>query len=198
MARCPLILFIATIEEIVQNLTFNTGSTTRPNAFGDGSNGGGNINLRGLGLGSTLVLMNGRRQSTVGGADPFVNTATLVPRIAIQRIEIVKDGAAALYGTDAIAGVANFITRDDFEGFEMDLFYSDSTNSSEQQDGEISVIFGAGNDTSHIMASLSYLDRGGFLNQEVDYATGTGPSGSGSPGTLLPTSLLGATDVFRS
>ncbi|MGK0338337.1 MAG: iron complex outermembrane receptor protein [Candidatus Azotimanducaceae bacterium] len=189
---------IATIEEIVQNLTFNTGSTTRPNAFGDGSNGGGNINLRGLGLGSTLVLMNGRRQSTVGGADPFVNTATLVPRIAIQRIEIVKDGAAALYGTDAIAGVANFLTRDNFEGFEMDLFYSDSTNSSEQQDGEISVIFGAGNDTSHIMASLSYLDRGGFLNQEVDYATGTGPSGSGSPGTLLPTSLLGATDVFRS
>ena len=189
---------IATIEEIVQNLTFNTGSTSRPNAFADGSNGGGNINLRGLGLGSTLVLMNGRRQSTVGGVDPFVNTATLVPRIAIQRIEIVKDGAAALYGTDAIAGVANFLTRDDFEGFEMDLFYSDATNGSDQQDGEISVIFGAGNDTSHIMASLSYLDRGGMRNEEVSYATRTGPSGSGNPGTLLPTSPAGALDAGRA
>jgi iron complex outermembrane receptor protein len=188
---------IATIEEIVQNLTFNTGSTSRPNAFADGSNGGGNINIRGLGLGSTLVLMNGKRQSTVGGVDPFVNTATLVPRIAISRVEIIKDGAAALYGTDAIAGVANFITRDNFEGFEMDLFYSDATEGSDQQDGEISVIFGAGNDTSHIMASLSYLDRGGMRNQERDYATRTGPSGSGNPGTFLPASTSGATDVFR-
>lgn len=82
-----------------------------------GRTGSGSINLRGLGTQRTLVLLNGKRtiQSPGGG---FADT-NLIPLFALQRIEILKDGAAATYGSDAIAGVANFITRDRFNGVEV-------------------------------------------------------------------------------
>ena len=80
-----------------------------------------NVNLRGLGASRTLVLLNGRRQTYVpvrmyGGRFVDVNA---FPSIALDRIEVLKEGASAVYGSDAVAGVANFLTRGDFEGFEL-------------------------------------------------------------------------------
>ena len=80
-----------------------------------------NVNLRGLGASRTLVLFNGRRQTYVparliGGRFVDVNA---IPSIALDRVEVLKEGAAAIYGSDAVAGVANFITRSDFTGFEV-------------------------------------------------------------------------------
>ena len=80
-----------------------------------------NVNLRGLGASRTLVLFNGRRQvyvpaRLIGGRFVDVNA---MPSIAIDRIEVLKEGAGAIYGSDAVAGVANFLTRADFEGFEV-------------------------------------------------------------------------------
>ena len=80
-----------------------------------------NVNLRGLGASRTLVLLNGRRQTYVparliGGRFVDVNA---FPSIAIDRIEVLKEGASAIYGSDAVAGVANFVTRDEFAGFEV-------------------------------------------------------------------------------
>lgn len=80
-----------------------------------------NINLRGLGPARTLVLINGQRQVAVPvrlSAGRFVDLNSL-PVSAIERVEILKEGAAATYGSDAVAGVANFITRADFEEFEF-------------------------------------------------------------------------------
>ena len=79
------------------------------------------VNLRGLGPSRTLVLFNGRRQvyvpaRLIGGRFVDVNA---VPAIAISRIEVLKEGASAVYGSDAVAGVANFVTRSDFEGLEV-------------------------------------------------------------------------------
>ena len=80
-----------------------------------------NVNLRGLGASRTLVLINSRRQTYVparliGGRFVDVNA---IPSIAVDRVEVLKEGASAIYGSDAVAGVANFLTRSDFEGFEV-------------------------------------------------------------------------------
>ena len=105
------------IADITQTLTVNTGSQNNPDAFTqNATTGTSNINLRGLGLQSTLVLLNGKRNplnavQTNDGIS-FVDTNSLIPLIALQRQEILLDGASALYGSDAVAGVANFITKD--------------------------------------------------------------------------------------
>ena len=94
------------------------------NQFGsNGAEGVSNINMRGLGTQRTLVLINGKRQTTVpirSGANRSVNLHDL-PMAALSRIEILKEGAAATYGSDAIAGVVNFITDSTFEGLKVNV-----------------------------------------------------------------------------
>jgi len=103
--------------------------------FGRTSNNPGNgtaaINLRGMGSGRTLVLLNGRRlaPSGVGGAVDVNN----LPQALMERVEVITGGATTVYGSDAIAGVVNFITRDDFDGFALDT----SAYMTEQGDSDI-------------------------------------------------------------
>ena len=116
------------IADITQTLTINTGAQNNPDAFTQGgTTGTANINLRGLGLQSTLVLTNGKRNvlnaSQTNDGISFVDTNSLVPLIAIERLEILKDGASALYGSDAVAGVANFITVTDYDGIKLSGAY---------------------------------------------------------------------------
>ncbi|HYG06462.1 MAG TPA: TonB-dependent receptor [Stenotrophomonas sp.] len=108
-----------TVAEYLQTLTAD-GSGSIPKTFGNGFAGGGaGISLRGLGAGSTLVLLNGRRMATYGLADDgqkvFTDLST-IPLDAVERVEVLKDGASAIYGSDAIAGVVNIILRSDFTG----------------------------------------------------------------------------------
>ena len=81
------------------------------------------MNLRGIGSGDTLVLLNGRRVANYAfdGSAVDVNS---IPLAAVERVEILKDGASAIYGTDAVAGVVNFILRKDYKGFEITGFGS--------------------------------------------------------------------------
>jgi len=147
------------VEEVIQNLTYTAAeSGIRPGLFG-GWTGGGGINLRGLGNTQTLTLFNGRRVQTGGGPGAQVNISTMVPQIAIERMEIVKDGAGALYGSDAVAGVANFITRNDFEGLEIMLFGQVDGETHSQKNSEIAGIWGASFDQGRFMMSMSYVDR---------------------------------------
>ncbi len=90
------------------------GDTNQFSTAAQGFQGNGSLNLRGLGPTRTLVLFNGRRTLLAPG-DGFADT-NLIPIFALQNIEVLKDGAAATYGSDAIAGVANFVTRKDFNG----------------------------------------------------------------------------------
>ncbi|MEL7217778.1 MAG: TonB-dependent receptor plug domain-containing protein, partial [Pseudomonadota bacterium] len=118
------------IGEITQTLTINSGAQNNPDAFTQGgTTGTSNINLRGLGVASTLILLDGKRQTlsaapTNDGIN-FVDTSSLVPLIAVERVEILKDGASSLYGSDAVAGVVNFITRDSYEGVVLSGEYTD-------------------------------------------------------------------------
>lgn len=111
-----------TVAEVLRNIPANTGgsySESFSNSFAPGAAG---ISLRGLGQKTTLVLINGRRTSGYGFAqnlqDTFVDLNS-IPSSAVERIEVLKDGASAIYGSDAIAGVVNVILRRDFRGVEV-------------------------------------------------------------------------------
>ena len=86
------------------------------------------FNLRGLGSEATLVLVNGRRVAGYGGDLALQFNADSIPLAAIERVEILKDGASAIYGADAIAGVVNIILKDDYSGFEINGGYSDTAD----------------------------------------------------------------------
>ncbi|WJG10751.1 TonB-dependent receptor [Aliiglaciecola sp. LCG003] len=151
------------IADITQTLTINSGSQNNPDAFTQNATAGtSNINLRGLGVASTLVLLNNRRQ--VVNAQPtndglnFVDTSSLVPMIAINRMEVVKDGASALYGSDAVAGVVNFITKRNYDGAMMSFDYQDGAHG-DNKEYVIQGLWGADGEKSNVMAAVSYTNR---------------------------------------
>lgn len=115
----------ATLWDVARNLNSNYGSTTAPGTDGTNSenaSGSANINLRGLGQNATLVLFDGKRQvasaQLMTDGSEFVDILSL-PMIAVERVEVLSDGGSALYGSDAIAGVVNYVLRKDFEGVEF-------------------------------------------------------------------------------
>ena len=151
------------IGDITQTLTINTGAENTPDAFTQNATAGtSNINLRGLGVASTLVLLNNKRQVVTAqpnnGGVNFVDTSSLVPMIAIGRMEIVKDGASALYGSDAVAGVVNFITKSDYEGAQVSFDYQDGAHG-DNKEYTVQGLWGAVGDDSSVMAAISYTDR---------------------------------------
>ena len=155
--------------------------------------GTANINLRGLGVASTLVLLNGRRQvlSAVQTDDgsSFVDLAALVPALAVERVEILKDGATAIYGSEAVAGVANFITRRSFEGIEVAAEYRSRTGNGTQDDITLDGVVGGkiASDGEFLLAA-SYLDRTSLVLIEVDWLR-PATSGFGNPGSFNVPSL---------
>ena len=105
-----------------QPFTGNGTFSTRGNNQDSTANGAASISLRGLGADATLVLVNGRRVAISAFAESITTNfvdINSIPVAAIERIEVLKDGASAVYGSDAVAGVVNIIMRDDFEGFEV-------------------------------------------------------------------------------
>jgi len=99
------------------------GDANQFDARAQGNEGVASVNLRGLGPQRTLVLLNGKRIVQSGGSGIPIVDVNLIPSGGIGRIEVLKDGAAATYGSDAIAGVVNFITRTDQEGFRASADY---------------------------------------------------------------------------
>lgn len=179
------------VSEIVQAMPWSSGSQSRAATFqGEGADGRNSINLRNLGHGATLPLVNGKRQAPSwynGRGNASVNVNGLIPNIALERIEIVKDGASALYGSDAIAGVVNFITKKDFEGFDMSYQFTTDKLSGEGDAHQVGVIWGVQGDRGGIVVSASNLNRD-EINIDDNYSRygGTTLSSTGQPGRLLP------------
>ena len=182
------------IRDLIGILPINHGAENNSdNLTQNYTAGTANVNLRGLGVASTLVLLNGKRQvfsavQTDDGAS-FVDLAALVPLLAIERVEILEDGASAIYGSDAVAGVANFITKQNYAGVEVQAEYRKRTGDGSQQDlnldGVVGTTFGA--QGSFLMAA-SYLNRSSLLLGEVDWLT-PATSGFGNPGSFNVPSL---------
>lgn len=121
---------VTTAAELLQKISSNVGGLTDGASISDqtgGQRGFNGANLRGLGVSSTLVLLNGRRLANF--ASPGDNAGVdlnNIPAGAIQRVEVLKDGASAIYGTDAMGGVINFITRKDYQGADLNLYALDT------------------------------------------------------------------------
>lgn len=177
------------LSGVIGYLPFNSGSEFNADVFTQNlSTGTSNFNLRGLGLNSTLVLLNGRRQTVSGGVaddgSTFVDLNALVPLNAVERVEILKDGAAALYGTDAVAGVVNVITRTETDGFEVEGEFGTTTRSS-QQDLTLRGIYGLQTDRVRATIAASHLRRSWLPSPEREYTQGKGFSGFGQPGAFI-------------
>ena len=183
------------IRDLVGVLAINAGAENNSdNLTQNYTAGTANVNLRGLGVASTLVLLNGRRQvlSAVQTDDgsSFVDLAALVPMLAVERVEILKDGAAAIYGSEAVAGVANFITRRRFAGFELQAEYRGRTNDGTQEDFSLDAVYGGalGDGVGEFLLAASYLDRTSLVLTEVDWLR-PATSGFGNPGSFNVPSL---------
>lgn len=189
----------ANFADLTQTLTINNGAQNNPDAFTQNSTTGTEtMNLRGLGVASTLILLNGRRQTSSGALTndgvSFVDTAALIPQIATQRVEILKDGAAALYGSDAVAGVVNFITDDTFEGIETRVRYSTLTDEGSNEDFLAEAKLGWASDNVNIMGAFSYYDRTSLTTEERRLSrTQDDTSALGNPGAFF---LFGALPVI--
>jgi outer membrane receptor protein involved in Fe transport len=143
-----------TMGELLQKLPAIAGAAVNPAVNNGGGEGASNIELRGLGAERTLVLLNGRRYGALGRLTSAID-ANSIPVTMIERVEVLKQGAGAIYGSDAIGGVVNFITKKDTEGLELGVDYGESS----EGDGERkagSITWGTGNDQGSVMLGFNY------------------------------------------
>lgn len=127
--------------------------------------------LRGMGPSSTLTLVNGRRiapSSFAAGTENFVDV-NAIPLAAIERIEILATGASAIYGADAVAGVINYILKDDFEGFEVNASYGDSLAQSDESKTQINLLWGTQLGKGNLSVFADYFHRNAFKATDRDY-----------------------------
>jgi len=183
--------------DLIKSLSVSSGVLGDTNQFdprAQGSEGSGSVNLRGLGAQRTLVLLNGRRlpPNPFGQAGAGIVDTNMIPQAAIGRVEILKDGAAATYGSDAIGGVVNFITRKNFQGVEI----SGSYRVIDGSDGDYttSVAGGWANDRMNVLltagfqhrSELGTIDRS-WANQDYFKNPEGGWSAGNSTAPFLPT-----------
>ncbi len=149
-----------------------------------GNNGVSGANLRGQGADATLVLLNGRRVATHGLKGRAVDLNS-IPFAAIERVEVLRDGASAIYGTDAIGGVINFITRKDFEGAQVSAFvdYTEAGGGNIQRG---SILFGHGDlqtDGWNAFGTLSYRRNTILRGNDRDFSNSFQPERGLTPDT---------------
>ena len=177
-----------TTVELLKTLSVSSGILGDTNQFdprAQGSEGSGSVNLRGLGAQRTLVLLNGKRMAInpFGQAGAGIVDTNMIPSAAIGRVEVLKDGAAATYGSDAIAGVVNFITKSNFEGLEVGASYRNIDGSDGDYTG--SIAWGWVGDNANVLISLGVQHRSQLAVTERSWADKTfaeNPQGGWSGG----------------
>ncbi|HQR04848.1 MAG: TonB-dependent receptor [Proteobacteria bacterium] len=183
--------------DLVKNLNLNAAAQFQVDSLGQNlTSGTASINLRGLGLGSTLVMINGRRHTlsavATGDGASFVDLNSLMPMIMVERVEILKDGAAATYGSDAVAGVVNVVPRDHFEGAWLQAGYG-QVAASPARDRDFSALWGGHDGPLRWVLAFGSLDRTPLrtpnrpwsLAATYGYPAWAGVSTFGRPGSYL-------------
>ena len=166
------------VEQLLQSVSASASSQGLTNASASGATTGGisAVSLRGLSSLRTLVLINGRRIAPYGigfTGDSVSVDVNSIPLAAIERIEVLKDGASAIYGSDAIAGVVNFILRRDYKGGELSATYGDTTQGGASLK-RVSGTVGFGDltkDRFNLMAVASYQKEGSLFGRDRGFAS---------------------------
>ena len=196
-----------TTIDLIKSLSFSQGADGETDQFQAGAGADrATINIRGLGPSRSLVLLNKRRTTwsphAIGAQAQLLVDVNMLPSIALQRIEVLRDGAAATYGSDAIAGVMNFITRGDFEGFEITANHKIIADS--DGDTEFGAIWGGSlaEGRVHLMTSASTIERGELNIKDRDWSLrdhAESPAGGwssvGRPSVFVPLDRWNASPV---
>lgn len=152
------------VETLLQRLPASAGfAGSQSNAYwAENGYGTTQVNLRGLGINRTLVLLNGRRIVNGGtGANSSVDL-NVIPVALIERVEVLKDGASAIYGADAVAGVVNIITKKGFDGAQASVRYGE-TSKGDGDDTAVDFAWGVTSDRGSLIAGINYAE-GGSVN----------------------------------
>lgn len=148
--------------------TFST--STAGALSGDTPAGAASVSLRGLGASSTLTLINGRRASITSfaaGQENFIDV-NAIPLAAIERVDILPNGASAIYGADAVAGVVNYVLRDDFNGFEVSSSYGNSTAETDEGRFNLNAVYGKSDDKQSLILIADYYKKNAFFDRDRD------------------------------
>ncbi len=168
-----------TVSQLIRRLPIFTGAGNFNEANGNGGDGTARLSLRGI-PGGTLVLINGRRvaPTAFAGSEVDINS---IPMAAIDRIEILKDGGSSLYGSDAVAGVVNIITKKSFNGTAVDAYYgnSPSTDVGQQQ---YSFVTGFSNEKTSLLVGGSYYRANSLFSNDRERSFGSATSATSNPG----------------
>lgn len=149
--------------------TFST-STAGP-LSGDTPVGAAGVSLRGLGTSATLTLINGRRANVAAfanGQESFIDVNS-IPLSAVERVEVLPNGASALYGADAVAGVVNYVLRDDYEGQEITVSYGNSTADTDEGKLNVNAVIGRQFGDHNVTAVVDYFRRNAFYERDRDF-----------------------------
>ncbi len=161
-----------TVQDVLDSLTQNTGGSLSQQFVFGFTPGASGVNLRGFGTGRTLILVDGRRLPVyplgLGGTTQFYDTAS-IPTAIIQRIEVLTDGASAIYGSDAIGGVINIITRREFDGISTRLRTGD-TDAGGYQTRQAELVAGKAFDDTSVYFTLQYDDNEELMSSQRDFA----------------------------
>ena len=185
----------ATVAEVLRTLTFNTQGSSTPNV-GTTGQGATDVNLRGLGFGRTLVLVNGRRVPVDSAFFGFAVSTTHIPYSAVERIEVLREGASAIYGSDALGGVVNIILKKDFKGLEGMVMYSDPAKAGGTTQ-VYSLTGGMQGDAGGFMVALEHRKADAVRRADREYTRadysnlGFGFLSNSFPPTYRATDLLG-------
>ena len=158
------------LSEISRYVPSISGSHFQTNSMDGEDQGMSTITLRGLDHASTLLMINTKRQTFAGTpsheGEGYID-ANIIPEIAIKSIEILKEGATSIYGSDAVAGVVNVLTQKDFEGF---LLRSDHqiTESHKQNDNKVGLLYGFKNDKNKLVFGLESFYRSPLSARQID------------------------------
>jgi iron complex outermembrane recepter protein len=156
------------LQQLMEKMPANGNGafSTRGNNQDSTANGAASISLRGLGADATLVLVNGRRVAISAFAESITTNfvdINSIPVAAIERVEVLKDGSSAVYGSDAVAGVVNIILRRDFTGFETSVGYGSADGYDEKT---ASAVWGLGGDDFNVTMILDYFKNSSLANTE--------------------------------
>lgn len=166
---------LTTAAEMVKSLTANTAPLSDGASITDstsGQRGFNGANLRGVGVSSTLILLNGRRLANFASpGDEAGVDLNNIPAGAIERVEVLKDGASAVYGSDAIGGVINFITRSDYQGFDASVLAADTeAGGADKQTATFSVGFGSlSEDRYNVFTTVDVQHLGALRSSEREF-----------------------------
>ena len=163
-------LRVSSVAELSKYLSIASGSHFQTNALDGVDQGMAAITLRGLDHASTLVLINKKRQTHAGtpsnDGEGYIDV-NIIPEIALEQIEILKDGATSLYGSDAVAGVINFQTYQQFNGIRLAVGSQKTTNY-DQKDNSIGSLFGGDAFGGNYVVALSFLNKSPSLSLNLD------------------------------